>query len=437
MANDSLNEYFQLEFHKGSEYDKFFSNYSEYQTNGYNKGLLIWHRRYTSLLQEEYVKGGHSDLEVAVPYMAWEGRTPIPNDSYPYGDYTRPNNWPDEYDEGGADYINDVKDITQGGYDSIAHGGMHNWSLTLDQPPSYFYRPMSKRSDFYTDETIQGQVVNAINDTTRPNTMRRGYRFKKNLGSSWYWETVPPRKSGISIYDIERVGTGENMYMTVKVNYGTIPLDTTGITEYINISAIQIPGTFTFNPVVYWDKVVLEGDTVDHYNIYKARQNPTGFQLWDTTVHTSYRDTTEVISIQGENGRGADVYYYVTTVFNTHPESNPSDTVQTYSNLYYPPEEKPSVKQEAGIPKDYAISQNFPNPFNPSTTIKWQLPKSEHVKIEVFNILGQRVAELVNNKFEAGYHGVNFDASFLPSGVYIYTIKAGSFYTSRKMLLLK
>lgn len=79
----------------------------------------------------------------------------------------------------------------------------------------------------------------------------------------------------------------------------------------------------------------------------------------------------------------------------------------------------------------------YPNPFNSSTNLEWQLPKAEHVKIEVFNILGQRVAELVNNKFEAGYHGVSFDASFLPSGVYIYTIKAGKFSTSRKMLLLK
>lgn len=98
----------------------------------------------------------------------------------------------------------------------------------------------------------------------------------------------------------------------------------------------------------------------------------------------------------------------------------------------------PDTKVEAEeIPSSFELYQNYPNPFNPTTSIKFGLPKESHVRLSVYTILGQEVATLVNSVMSAGYHTVNFDASNLPSGMYIYKIDAGDFSQIKKMLLMK
>ncbi len=85
----------------------------------------------------------------------------------------------------------------------------------------------------------------------------------------------------------------------------------------------------------------------------------------------------------------------------------------------------------------FELSQNYPNPFNPSTKISYTLGERSNVTLKVFDVLGREVASLVNTTQEAGKHEVNFDAQNLSSGLYIYTLSAGSFKQSKKMMLLK
>ncbi|MCK5088028.1 MAG: T9SS type A sorting domain-containing protein [Melioribacteraceae bacterium] len=99
---------------------------------------------------------------------------------------------------------------------------------------------------------------------------------------------------------------------------------------------------------------------------------------------------------------------------------------------------------EAGIiPEEFSITQNYPNPFNPTTQIKFGLPSQSHVKVTVFNLLGEVVTTLVNSDMAAGYHEIQFNASNISSGVYFYSIEASSidgaksFLTVKKMMLLK
>ena len=98
---------------------------------------------------------------------------------------------------------------------------------------------------------------------------------------------------------------------------------------------------------------------------------------------------------------------------------------------------------EVAIPKDFAVSQNYPNPFNPSTKIDYQVPVDAKVILEVYNITGQKVVELVNQEQSAGYYTVDFGASKLSSGVYIYRLAASdkatgnNFSSIKKMILLK
>lgn len=102
---------------------------------------------------------------------------------------------------------------------------------------------------------------------------------------------------------------------------------------------------------------------------------------------------------------------------------------------------------EETAPSGYALNQNYPNPFNPSTTIGYTLPHRSRVTLAVFNMLGQRVATLVNGEVEAGYHEVRFsangglssggNASGLSTGVYFYRLQAGSFVQTKKLLLIQ
>jgi len=94
------------------------------------------------------------------------------------------------------------------------------------------------------------------------------------------------------------------------------------------------------------------------------------------------------------------------------------------------------------IPLTYLLSQNYPNPFNPVTSISYEIPKESFVRISIYNLLGQKVTDLVSNLHPAGYHNVmwnSMDMSGKPvsSGVYIYTIQADNFRAVKKMVLLK
>jgi hypothetical protein len=91
----------------------------------------------------------------------------------------------------------------------------------------------------------------------------------------------------------------------------------------------------------------------------------------------------------------------------------------------------------SAVPGQFRLEQNFPNPFNPSTVLRVQLPEAGVVKLEVYDVLGRNVALLVNEKRNAGRHDVRWDAFGLPSGVYICRMTAGNFSASRKMLLTK
>ena len=100
------------------------------------------------------------------------------------------------------------------------------------------------------------------------------------------------------------------------------------------------------------------------------------------------------------------------------------------------------IDDEKQVPAEYSLSQNYPNPFNPSTTISYGLPAKSHLSLDVFNLLGQRVALLVDGDQEAGYNAVTFDGSGLASGVYIYRLQANpstgsGFVQTKRLLLLK
>ena len=160
-----------------------------------------------------------------------------------------------------------------------------------------------------------------------------------------------------------------------------------------------------------------------------------------STSDTSYIDQSYTVSSSTTTQLFYDVRYVYTGTLpdNTQytTESDPS-----YVNIYgqmapsYNDSQKETATTAQELPNEYSIT-NYPNPFNPTTTINYQLPGNGFVTIKVYDVLGKEVATLVNENKSAGYYNVNFDASKLTSGVYIYTINVNGFAQSKKMLLMK
>ncbi len=92
---------------------------------------------------------------------------------------------------------------------------------------------------------------------------------------------------------------------------------------------------------------------------------------------------------------------------------------------------------ESGLVNSYMMFNNYPNPFNPTTNIKYQIPEFSHVSLKIYDLLGREVADLVNEQQAAGSYNIKFDGLNLASGIYFYQIKAGSFIDTKKMMLLK
>ncbi|MEJ2103667.1 MAG: T9SS type A sorting domain-containing protein, partial [Ignavibacteriaceae bacterium] len=96
-----------------------------------------------------------------------------------------------------------------------------------------------------------------------------------------------------------------------------------------------------------------------------------------------------------------------------------------------------SIEGEQKIPKSFSLYENYPNPFNPSTKIKFSIPKSTKVVIKIYDVVGNEIETLVNEEKQAGTYEVSWYAENLPSGVYFYQLKAGSFVETKKMVLMK
>jgi hypothetical protein len=104
------------------------------------------------------------------------------------------------------------------------------------------------------------------------------------------------------------------------------------------------------------------------------------------------------------------------------------------------PEEDPptGIREFPGtIPSVYSLYQNFPNPFNPSTTIRFSIPEAGIVNLSIYNLLGEKVGEVLNRELVSGSYEFTYDASSLSSGIYFYTIKAGNYSATKKMMLIK
>ncbi len=193
-------------------------------------------------------------------------------------------------------------------------------------------------------------------------------------------------------------------------------------------------GTVYNQPVVlYWNE--------------NPNTNVTQYQIWRRVKHNGVMSNPQIIAtvnrgttsyVDGEynltRSYSNDLLYYdVRPYYSTENTYSDPNWLAVYGVLM--PKTSDSTMVTA-IEFENSLS-NFPNPFNPATNINFSIKEASQVNIKVFDLIGQQVAELVNEEKEAGSYSVSFDASHLPSGVYIYTINSSNFVQTRKMLLIK
>ena len=89
------------------------------------------------------------------------------------------------------------------------------------------------------------------------------------------------------------------------------------------------------------------------------------------------------------------------------------------------------------LPAEFSLNQNYPNPFNPTTKIEFSLPDAGTIRLDVFNSIGEKVSELINEQLDGGYHNIIFNAENLNSGIYFYRIEFNDIVMFKKMVLLK
>lgn len=183
------------------------------------------------------------------------------------------------------------------------------------------------------------------------------------------------------------------------------------------------------HPLLSWSANTVSD--LEEYNVYRKGGYP--FVDWTiiaTPTSNSYEDT----DVTTTYSHGEDFFYKITAVDNNDNESGYSNTVEIEARL-----EKQMIDEEIveEVPKVYALNSNYPNPFNPTTQISYQIPNDGFVNLTIYNSLGQEVAVLVDQQQSIGRYSVQFDASNLSSGIYFYRIAAGEFNQVKKMLLVR
>jgi len=205
-------------------------------------------------------------------------------------------------------------------------------------------------------------------------------------------------------------------------------------------SLVVVPITMTIDNAVPVELVSFNAEMIDENVVLNwstaTETNNSGFQV-EKLQKSDVKGQTEFNYVGFVSGKGTTTErtFYSFMDKNNKPgtylyrlKQTDFDGTFSYSN---------EIEVEVTGPKDFALYQNFPNPFNPSTKIKFALPVKTNLTLSVYNTLGEKVAEIFNGDMEEGYHEMMFNSSGLSSGIYFYKIESENFNAAKKMTLIK
>jgi Leucine-rich repeat (LRR) protein/uncharacterized protein YdeI (BOF family) len=193
---------------------------------------------------------------------------------------------------------------------------------------------------------------------------------------------------------------------------------------------LRPPETPTWEPEDGAENVPVENvlawnssERADTYNLQLADNEDFETLIID---QSGLEETELEVSLEGQT-----TYYWRIQAVNSSGSSEWSSAASFTTEM------TTGIGDEEALPDEFAIHQNYPNPFNPTTVISYQIPVNSDVELKVFDMLGREITTLVRERKTAGSYEVNFDASSLSSGMYIYQIQAGNYLQTKKMMLIK
>lgn len=160
------------------------------------------------------------------------------------------------------------------------------------------------------------------------------------------------------------------------------------------------------------------------YRVQVSEDSGVGSVFFDTTLSQTTMTFPETMD-------EAMSYYWRVKALNENTESDWSETWSFTTSM------ATTAGNNRDLPGSFELYQSYPNPFNPTTRIRYALPADTHVQLVIYNMLGRRIAIPVNERQRAGYHSIDFDGTGISSGIYIYQIKAGEYIQSRRMTLIQ
>lgn len=338
--------------------------------------------------------------------------------------------------------------VDLGGMIKHTTDGGNTWSIVTTLPSP---TPL-RRIDF--SDSLTGVICGGLGTITRTT----------DGGATWNIVRQTPTPISEELFDVQFID--ESTAYAVGP-YGVIKSSDKGLNwVYEKSSALNLNGIHFFNSengvvVGYASAILRAKSSVSPQFLVENRQilfpqTPIGTTAYDTITIKNIGNIPLIISNVSSSN----------TIFAINPSSatiEPSgnklfivsfspDSLNEYSgNLIFVHNGDPSTDtifvsgqgvttvelSEPGIPQNFYLYQNYPNPFNPVTSIRFDLPKESHVEIKVFNIIGQKVATLVNTELKAGYHKIEWDASKLPSGIYFYQFLSENIKLIKKGVLAK
>ncbi|MCF6268735.1 MAG: T9SS type A sorting domain-containing protein [Melioribacteraceae bacterium] len=314
----------------------------------------------------------------------------------------------------------------------------------------------SNRFDSANDWDLRNKIIGATNNTTSINTLdselrknylsyARPFRFVENHDEvrvasshdtqrSKLMHTILLTASGVPlIYSGGEVGE--------VTNRGLIDWsDPDNIRPYFK-SLVKIRNNYLSNPIL--DRV-----ENSYPNTIYTYSSTSGDNILLTYANFSAGNNSGATINKSELPNDGTTTYYLTNLFDGEVIEIPSSTTDItlepldgYEAVVYYYGTEPVIvdinEEDNLIVSDYQLSQNYPNPFNPSTKITYQIPDSGLVTLKVYDVLGREVAELVNSEQPTGKYTVTLNGANLSSGIYFYTMRAGDFVATKKLLLLK
>lgn len=315
-------------------------------------------------------------------------------------------------------------------------------------------------TDMYFGYWADVDLGNANDDVVGCNPeLNIGYIFNGDDNDDGFYENTPPAigyqiLNGPSVsgamYDTAKYRNSaivgkQNMPMTsfipvIKHDYdfgdiyvwqyeGTLNI-------YNNLQGKTRNGDEVVNPLTNEiTKFPFDGNPLTHSGWYDTTSIPPGAPPYDRRLLVSSGPfimepgDTQKVTIAIIVGAGTDRLNSVQKLFEK------AEALQNYNK--YGIERTLNDPYNLAIPEQFKLYNNYPNPFNPATTIRFDLPEDSHVKLEVYNILGERVRTLVDEELFKGKHFTKFEATGLSSGIYIYKIQADNFTSVKKMVLVK